>query len=65
LILKVSNTIEDNILDQDGNIKRKEYSKGHGFGMYSIKKTVDKYDGIINLAEENHNFCCGIVFFGE
>ncbi len=65
LILKVSNTIEDNILDQDGNIKRKEYLKGHGYGMYSIKKTVDKYDGIINLTEENHNFCCGIVFFGE
>ncbi len=65
LILKISNTIEDDILDQTGNIRKKEYSKGHGFGMNSIKKTVDKYEGVMDLTEENHNFCCGIVFFEE
>lgn len=58
LILKTSNSISEK-----ENIEEKKYKEGHGFGLKSIKNTVDKYHGIIKLTEENHNFCCGIVFF--
>lgn len=58
LILKISNSI-----NEEENIKEKKYEEGHGVGLKSIKNTVDKYHGILKLTEENHNFCCGIVFF--
>ncbi len=58
LVLKISNSISET-----ENIEEKNYEEGHGFGLKSIKNTVDKYHGILKLTEENHNFCCGIVFF--
>ncbi len=58
LVLKISNTI-----NEENNAKEKIYREGHGFGLKSVKNTVDKYHGIIKLTKENHNFCCGIVFF--
>lgn len=57
LVIKISNTIKEEVN------KEKEFTDGHGFGLKSIEKTVNKYHGILKIAEENHNYCCGIVFF--
>ena len=42
------------------NTTNKDYT-GHGYGIKSIKKLVEKYNGDINITEENNYFVVHIM----
>lgn len=64
--ISISNTkpvlIEKNI----SNIFKKGFSTkmatGHGFGLYTVKKLVQKYNGKIEISLENEHFTIRIIF---
>lgn len=49
---------------QDGKrlVSSKEDSGNHGWGLESVKDTVKKYDGIIEISYRNQKFVVEIVF---
>ncbi len=50
LILKFENYCEEKLQYQDGNIATtKKDKRYHGYGMKSIRYTVNKYDGAVSI----------------
>ena len=52
------NTIGESVLDKNPDLKSSKADKSnHGFGVKSIKNTVEKYNGMIEFYENNGMFC--------
>lgn len=61
LFLKVTNSVMENIKISSNFLPTtKEDKKSHGFGLYSLNKTVDKYHGTLNMCCEDNVFCTEI-----
>lgn len=60
LIIELANSIDQSILKTNRYLKS---FKGinHGFGVFSIKKMVQKYQGTINFSEDADSFKASIV----
>lgn len=55
--LVIKNTISKRILEDNPELKTTKSEKNiHGIGLKSVKDVVKKYDGMIELYEENDNF---------
>lgn len=64
LSIKVSNTFEIPCIKRQGIIKTtKEETKVHGYGIKSMQRIVDKYQGIIIYEEKGKIFTTKITFF--
>jgi len=62
IFIEVKNTIDKSILKENPNLLTTKHSKlNHGIGVRSIKKIVEKYDGIINYYEKGNIFSCNIL----
>lgn len=62
LILTVSNTIPQSVLDANAELKTtKAETELHGFGVGSIRAIAKKYDGIVDFYEEGLTFFCRVV----
>lgn len=58
----VKNVIESSVIQGNPNlVTDKADKKRHGVGILSIKKTVEKYNGILNIEEEGGCFCVHII----
>ena len=58
----ITNSIDESVLDKNRELKTtKENKKLHGLGLKSVKAVVDKYNGMIQLFEENGEFCCHLL----
>ncbi len=56
-----SNTITESVLDTNPNLKSTKKSSEHGFGISSIKDIAAKYNGLVDIYEQNSNFCVHII----
>ncbi len=63
-IIRITNPIGEEVeIDNNASIKTsKQNSQYHGFGLYNIKKTVNKYKGNFNISIENNNFIFEVIF---
>lgn len=62
-VINVRNSCKESPISMDGSLIQTTKSDRtyHGYGMKSIKKVIDKYDGIINYSYEDHTFSLSIV----
>lgn len=65
LMLKVTNPFCGNVIkDQHANyITTKNEPGNHGIGIISIKKAVEKYNGLVNITTDNNIFCIQILMY--
>lgn len=64
LLLKLKNSYNQGIVIKDGNyISRKENKALHGIGLKSVKHTVEKYHGIMEIATTQDIFCVTIMLY--
>lgn len=64
--VKVSNSIDCSVLQNNPTLETtKENRKVHGFGMAQVKSITEKYDGILDIWEENNMFHIQIMFEEE
>ena len=64
IIIRIKNSY-DQILNKDGGkiVTRKKDKTLHGIGIKSIKSTVDKYNGTIEILSEGKEFIVDIMFY--
>lgn len=64
LDLNIFNTFRNRVhIDSDMLIKSTKTQQGHGWGIKSMKKIVDKYDGKINISSKDNIFTLHISIF--
>ena len=51
LRVSVVNSVDRQVLDEDGNMIRFNDKKSHGYGIGTIKEIVKKYDGIFEFRQ--------------
>lgn len=57
LIIVISNTYDGKLLYKDGHIKSTHKNKSeHGIGLISVKNTVEKHEGIIEIESIEESF---------
>lgn len=61
LEIYLENSIEESVMEHNPNlISRKTEKERHGFGMESIYRIVEEYEGIYEFWEEENRFCQSI-----
>lgn len=61
LIIEIKNLSHDSIvIDKEYNII-KQYSKGHGYGLQNVKRSVGRYDGLYEVTFENNEYITNII----
>lgn len=59
----IKNRIEKSVLETNPELNTvKGNFQSHGYGVKQIKEITEKYDGIIDIYEENNMFCVNILF---
>lgn len=62
LIIKIENYYEGTIeFEKDLPVTTKKEREFHGYGLKSLKYTVHKYKGEVDISAENHWFCVKIL----
>lgn len=62
MFLTITNPIAENVAIHNNTIKTSKQDKtNHGFGLYSLHKAIDKYDGTLNISCDNCLFKCEVV----
>ncbi len=63
MFLTISNPVAENIKIHNNTIQTTKQDKAnHGFGIYSLQKIVDKYNGTLTLSYENELFKTEFTF---
>jgi len=58
----VKNSISESVLEKNGLLETTKDSKEHhGFGVRSIRKIAEKYDGVVRFYEEENKFCVHVA----
>lgn len=66
LLIRIKNPIKEQIsLEHLGTYTSKKDTVGHGYGIYNIKKTVEKYGGDIEFQIEEGIFSVQICFYQQ
>lgn len=62
LSILVSNSIDSSVLEHNKQLNSSKTDKElHGIGLKSVKTVVEKYAGMLQFLEENHEFICDIL----
>lgn len=62
MFLTITNPVAENIKIHNNTIETTKQDKSsHGFGIYSVQKIVDKYDGTLTIFCEDNLFKCEIT----
>jgi signal transduction histidine kinase/serine protease inhibitor ecotin len=56
LNIRCVNSKTGDIVRQDGKIRTTKTDEGHGYGLLTIQRIVDAYDGMMNIAHDEHTF---------
>ena len=58
----IKNKIEKSVLDENPKLATsKDDKENHGIGLEQIKLLTEKYDGLLDIYEENEMFCVNIM----
>jgi len=60
-IITVKNSIDESVLDINPNLISTKVETGHGYGMKQINSIVDKYNGMIDIYEQNTMFIVSVM----
>ena len=60
-IITVKNSIDESVLDKNPNLVSTKDEAGHGYGIKQIKSIVEKYDGMIDIYEQNKMFIVSVM----
>ncbi|MCH5296343.1 MAG: sensor histidine kinase [Ruminococcus sp.] len=64
--ITVKNKIEKSVLEENPDlISTKAESETHGYGVKQIKSITEKYDGIVDIYEDEGMFCINIMIPSE
>lgn len=65
LMIKIKNPfVGERKKDLKGNyISTKENNENHGIGLYSVKKVIEKYNGLITFREIENEFVVQIFLY--
>jgi sensor histidine kinase YesM len=64
LMIQADNPYIGEIIEEDGKIlTSKKDKENHGIGLESIKKVIQKYDGIINIDYSGHIFSVALMMY--
>lgn len=58
----VKNTVISSVLESNPNLETTKEDEGHGYGLKQIKGVVEKYDGMLDIEEDNGMFVVNIMF---
>ncbi|MEE1003578.1 MAG: ATP-binding protein [Acutalibacteraceae bacterium] len=62
MFLTISNPVTENIKIHNNTIQTTKQDKSnHGFGLYSLQKIVDKYDGTLTFSCDDNVFECEVT----
>ena len=62
MFLTISNPVTENIKIHNNTIQTTKQDKSnHGFGLYSLQKIVDKYDGTLTFSCVDQIFKCDVT----
>lgn len=62
MFLTISNPVTENIKIHNNTIQTTKQDKSnHGFGLYSLQKIVDKYDGTLTFSCVDNVFECEVT----
>ena len=53
--IMIKNTIDKSVLENNPELITSKKESGHGLGILQIKKITEKYDGMVDIYEENQN----------
>lgn len=59
--INVKNSIAETVLTNNPSLRSTKEEPGHGLGMLQIRKIVEKYDGILDIYEENGMFAVQVI----
>lgn len=59
--INVKNSIAETVLTHNPSLRSTKEEPGHGLGMLQIRKIVEKYDGILDIYEENGMFAVQVI----
>ena len=63
--IMIKNAINESVLEKNPKLLSSKKESGHGFGVLQIKKVVEKYNGMIDIYEEDKegykNFVINVV----
>ncbi|NYB75555.1 GHKL domain-containing protein [Sedimentibacter hydroxybenzoicus DSM 7310] len=66
ILIEVSNTIDKAVLKENGQlVTTKKDKENHGMGIKSVRKIVEKYNGIMDFKEDKNNFTCKILLLSN
>lgn len=58
----VANTVRESVLEKNPELISSKGEEGHGYGMKQIRRIVDKYQGMLDIYEEDGYFCVNVMF---
>lgn len=59
--ISVKNKIDASVLKSNPELRSSKHSGEHGYGIKQIKAITQKYDGIVDIYEENNMFCVNVM----
>ena len=60
IVFRITNLYS--VTESEGYYKKSTKPNHSGIGLSNVKKAVEKYDGIMNVAYENNQFCVSLTF---
>lgn len=64
LMIKTDNPYEGEIIEENGTfLTTKDDKENHGIGLQSVKKVIQKYDGIMNIDYTNNIFSVSLLMY--
>lgn len=61
-LISIKNSIDKSVLKNNPEFKTTKSVTGHGYGMKQIKGIVEKYNGALDIYEDNGLFCLNVVY---
>lgn len=59
----IKNRIDQSVLAENEYLHTTKVGPGHGYGILQVKDLVEKYDGIVDIYEENQMFCVMVAIY--
>ena len=64
LYIRVINTFNEDLIFIDNKIKTTHSDKeNHGLGLYSVQKSIEKYNGSMDITHTDKNFCIDVLLY--
>lgn len=62
-MIQICNSIDSSVLEKNPNLQTtKEDTASHGIGVAQVRELVEKYDGMLDIFEEENRFIVSVLF---